>query len=372
MSRSNFSSSEKNHYRRHLSLPEIGEVGQAKLRESSVLVVGAGGLGCPVLQYLAAAGVGKIGVVDDDCVEVSNLQRQVLFSYNDLGRPKVEVVAECLSGQNPHICVRAHNTRLSAENIKEVFNDYSIVVDGSDNFPTRYLVNDACVLFDKILIHGSIYKFHGQVSVFNYEEGPTYRCLFSEPPPNEALPNCSEVGVLGVLPGIIGSIQALEAIKVITGVGDILSGKVMIYDTLKQRTSFLNLQAQPKNREIGELPSIVANCPNSTMKQIEITELDPQELRQWIASDQEFLLLDVRELWEREEHRIDPSLHIPLGEFSSPQHLDLPIAPSSGEKVVVYCKAGVRSRMACESLATLGFQNLYNLSGGMMRWEDES
>ena len=372
MNASNFTSFERDHYRRHLTLPEIGQNGQTKLKEASVLVVGAGGLGCPVLQYLVAAGVGRIGIVDDDCVELSNLQRQTLFTYNDLGRPKVEVAVERLTQQNPHIVIQSHKARVEVENVNELFDDYSIIVDGSDNFPTRYLINDACVLFEKVLIHGSIHKFHGQVAVFNYRKGPTYRCLFPEPPSSDALPNCSEIGVLGVLPGIIGSLQALETIKVITGVGDILSGKVLTYDALLQKTTLLTLSPQAENRQITELVSQSESCSNSEGDPNEITELEPNELRQWMKSKNEFLLLDVRETWEREECRIEPSLHIPLGEFSSPENLDLPVENSSAEKIVVYCKAGVRSMMACQSLSALGFQNLYNLSGGMMRWGDGS
>jgi sulfur-carrier protein adenylyltransferase/sulfurtransferase len=359
-------------YQRHLSLPGFGTEAQLKLKQASVLVVGAGGLGCPALQYLVGAGVGKIGIMDDDQVEVSNLQRQVLYTHEDIGQSKTEVAARRLSGLNPYVEIIPHPKRLTRDNAKDALDGYSIVIDGTDSFNSRYLINDACVLFDKILIYGAIHQFEGQVSVFNLGGGPTYRCLFPDPPPAGTVPNCAEIGVVGVLPGIIGCMQALEAIKVITGTGDSLSGKLLLYDAMSNTTRTLGLSPNPKSREITELPEETDSCgvpvaqPGSA-----VTELEPVELEKMMKGNPDLLLLDVREDWERELIRIDPSAHCPVGEFSRPEGPTLPPEFMPEREVAVYCKAGVRSMMACQALEAMGYEKLYNLSGGMMRWSED-
>ncbi len=367
-----FSAEEIKQYQRHLSLPGFGAEAQEKLKEAAVLVVGAGGLGCPALQYLVAAGVGKIGIMDDDVVDASNLQRQVLYTHDDIGQPKAAVASNRLSKLNPFVEVVPVVSRLTRGNAKDSLEDYDIVVDGTDSFNSRYLINDACVLFDKTLIYGAIHQFEGQVSVFNLSNGPTYRCLFPEPPPAGTVPNCSEIGVVGVLPGIIGCMQALEAIKVITGRGDSLSGKLLLYDAMSNSTRTLGLSLNPQNREISELPQETTFCEvNEEKLDSAIVEIEPVELAKMIMERSDLLLLDVREDWERELSRIDPSSHCPLGEFSSPDGPTLPADFEPGREVAVYCKAGVRSMMACQALEEMGYRKLYNLSGGMMRWLED-
>ena len=361
---------ETNQYQRHLSLPSFGIAAQEKLKCSSVLVIGAGGLGCPALQYLAAAGVGKIGIVDEDIIESSNLQRQVLFSQDNVGKPKAEIAAIKLRGMNPYIEIHSHIVRFTARNAESLVKEYDIILDGTDNFSSRYLINDACVLFDKVLIYGAIYQFEGQVSVFNYKNGPTYRCLFPNPPSSNALPSCSEVGVLGVLPGIIGSFQALESIKVITGVGIPLSGKVMLYNALDQKTRLIGLKSQLDRRKNISLEDSSSSCSVNIKEETDqmIFESEPNEFFKMLNEDKGILVLDVREDWERAMSKISPSVHIPLSEFNSTHGVNLSGDPKE-KNVLVYCKAGVRSRMACESLKAQGFKKLYNLSGGILQWE---
>ena len=359
-------------YQRHLSLPGFGLEAQLKLKQASVLVVGAGGLGCPALQYLVAAGVGKIGIMDDDLVEVSNLQRQVLYTHEDIGRPKAEAATRLLSKLNPYVEITAHPKRLTRENAQDALDGYSIVLDGTDSFGSRYLINDACVLFDKILIYGAIHQFEGQVSVFNFEGGPTYRCLFPDPPPAGSVPNCAEIGVVGVLPGIIGSMQALETIKVITQTGDSLNGKLLLYDALGNTTRILALSSSPKSREISGLPEEADSCAATpTQRGGAVTEVQPVELEKMMKENPDLLLLDVREHWERELIRIEPSAHCPVGEFSQPEGPVLPPEFMPRREIAVYCKAGVRSMMACQALEAMGYEKLYNLSGGMIRWSED-
>ncbi len=363
---------EKNQYQRHLSLPKIGEKGQISLKEAKVLIVGAGGLGCPVLQYLTAAGVGKIGIVDQDSVEPSNLHRQVLYTHDDIGEAKVNVASQKLKRLNPYIEIVPHLVRLTAVNVDSIFDGYDLVVDCTDNFASRYLINDACVLYGKVLIYGAIYQFEGQISVFNFNDGPTYRCLFPEPPQSDILPNCSEIGVLGVLPGIIGSFQAMETIKVITGIGDVLSGKVLLYDALKQNNRVIKIKPNKKNREIVELSDALYSCSaDSQLANSMIIEIEPKQFSEMLVKSENILVIDVREQWEREVSKISPSCHIPLGEFSSSDGPSLPDECSKEQTVMLYCKAGVRSRMACEVLKEHGFKNLFNLSGGILKWEAE-
>lgn len=359
-------------YRRHLSLQDFGLESQIKLKNSSVLVIGAGGLGCPVLQYLVAAGVGKIGIVDNDVIESSNLQRQILFDHDDIGSPKAKVAAAKLTRLNPFIKIHPIIERLKKENAEFLFGGYDLIVDGTDNFSSRYLINDACILFEKPLIHGSIHLFEGMVSVFNFQGGPTYRCLFPEQPDSSSIPSCAEAGVLGVLPGIIGCMQAMEAIKVITGRGQPLSGKILSYNSLSNGTRIINLQALPQSREIKELPdSCEPSCSDSSQKiclNKKIVEISEDELREMMAKKKDLQILDVREDWERIQSRIDPSLHQPLGTLVN----SVPVSPLDclipEKEVVVYCKAGVRSRMACEALQSIGFNHLFNLSPGMDGW----
>ena len=359
-------------YRRHLSLQDFGLESQIKLKNSSVLVIGAGGLGCPVLQYLVAAGVGKIGIVDNDVIESSNLQRQILFDHDDIGSPKAKVAAAKLTRLNPFIKINPIIERLKKENAEFLFCGYDLIVDGTDNFSSRYLINDACILFEKPLIHGSIHLFEGMVSVFNFQGGPTYRCLFPEQPDSSSIPSCAEAGVLGVLPGIIGCMQAMEAIKVITGRGQPLSGKILSYNSLSNSTRIINLQALPQSREIKELPdSCEPSCSDSSPKICQnkkIVEISEDELREMMAKKKDLQILDVREDWERMQSRIDPSLHQPLGTLVN----SVPVSPLDclipEKEVVVYCKAGVRSRMACEALQSIGFNHLFNLSPGMDGW----
>ena len=359
-------------YRRHLSLQDFGLESQIKLKNSSVLVIGAGGLGCPVLQYLVAAGVGKIGIVDNDVIESSNLQRQILFDHDDIGSPKAKVAAAKLTRLNPFIKIHPIIERLKKENAEFLFGGYDLIVDGTDNFSSRYLINDACILFEKPLIHGSIHLFEGMVSVFNFQGGPTYRCLFPEQPDSSSIPSCAEAGVLGVLPGIIGCMQAMEAIKVITGRGQPLSGKILSYNSLSNGTRIINLQALPQSREIKELPdSCEPSCSDSSpkiCKNKKIVEISEDELREMMAKKKDLQILDVREDWERIQSRIDPSLHQPLGTLVN----SVPVSPLDclipEKEVVVYCKAGVRSRMACEALQSIGFNHLFNLSPGMDGW----
>lgn len=359
-------------YLRHLSLQDFGLESQIKLKNSSVLVIGAGGLGCPVLQYLVAAGVGKIGIVDNDVIESSNLQRQILFDHDDIGSPKAKVAAAKLTRLNPFIKIHPIIERLKKENAEFLFGGYDLIVDGTDNFSSRYLINDACILFEKPLIHGSIHLFEGMVSVFNFQGGPTYRCLFPEQPDSSSIPSCAEAGVLGVLPGIIGCMQAMEAIKVITGRGQPLSGKILSYNSLSNSTRIINLQALPQSREIKELPDSCEPSRSDSSPKIclnkKIVEISEDELREMMAKKKDLQILDVREDWERVQSRIDPSLHQPLGTLVN----SVPVSPLDclipEKEVVVYCKAGVRSRMACEALQSIGFNHLFNLSPGMDGW----
>jgi sulfur-carrier protein adenylyltransferase/sulfurtransferase len=356
-------------YNRHLILSEIGKEGQEKLKAAKVLVVGAGGLGCPVLQYLTAAGVGTIGILDYDVVDESNLQRQVLFNTDDIGKSKAETAAKKLALLNPHIKFNFQTLKLSSENSQQIFKAYDIIVDGSDNFPTRYLVNDTCIIEDKVLVSASIFKFEGQVSVFNLkdksgERGPTYRCLFPEPPDSKDVPNCSEIGVLGVLPGIIGSIQANEVIKIITGTGLPLSGKLFVLDALTMKTSILNFSKNEENFKIKELIDYEDFCSvNQKDFSPGYKEITVLELKAWMDKKEKFELLDVREIFEREIGSIG-GINIPMNDI--PKNVDLiPL----DRPVIVYCHHGMRSAMIVKFLyEEFGLNNLYNLEGGIHAW----
>jgi molybdopterin/thiamine biosynthesis adenylyltransferase/rhodanese-related sulfurtransferase len=356
-------------YNRHLILSEIGKEGQEKLKAAKVLVIGAGGLGCPVLLYLTAAGVGTIGILDFDIVDESNLQRQILFNTDDIGKSKAETAAKKLALLNPHLKLNIQNLKLTVGNVFEIFEGYDIIVDGSDNFPTRYLVNDACVIKDKTLVSASIFKFEGQVSVFNLidksgKRGPTYRCLFPEPPDSKDVPNCSEIGVLGVLPGMIGSIQANEVIKIITGIGEPLSGKLFVLDALTMKTSILNFSNNEENHKIKELIDYEEFCyVNQKDFPPGFKEITVLELKSWIDKKEKIELLDVRELFEREICSIGGK-NIPMNEI--PKHVDqVPL----DRPVVVYCHHGMRSAMIVKFLSDeFGLNNLYNLEGGIHAW----
>ena len=357
-----FSTAEQSYYQRQLSLPELGPEGQQRLHDARVLVIGAGGLGCPALTYLAAAGVGTIGIADFDRVEISNLHRQILFTVADVGRPKAEVAAERLQLLNPYSKITTYPQGLNRENALSIVTEYDLVLDGSDNFPTRYLVNDACVLLDKPLVFGSIYKFEGQVSVFNYQGGPTYRCLYPTPPGEGEVPNCAEIGVLGVLPGIIGSLQAVEAIKIITGLGEVLSGKILLYDALRASFQTFRFAAQSDSRNFAALQAdygTTCALPAAGLEEIEFEELE-QILQQLTPPT----LIDVREPGEFERFNIG-GINWPLNTLAQ----RLPDLQNKTD-VVLLCQSGIRSRKAYEILSeALPTHRFRHLKGGIGRIE---
>jgi adenylyltransferase/sulfurtransferase len=368
-------------YRRHLSLPEVGLEGQRRLLESKVLLIGAGGLGCPLAQYLTAAGVGVIGIVDDDVVDASNLQRQILYATHDVGRPKVEVAAERLRALNPDVEVREYRTHLDATNALELFGPYDIIVDGTDNFPTRYLSNDACVLLGKPNVYGSIYRFEGQASVFDARRGPCYRCLFPEPPPPGSVPSCAEGGVLGVLPAIIATIQATETIKLLLGRGTSLIGRLLIYDAMEMEFNEFKLAKDPDCPVCGDSPTVTELIDYEGFCGVPSREGDAggaegglEEATALIRADQlagrrrrgeELLLLDVRDRDEYERARIEGSVLVPLAELA--ERLE-ELAEWRERPVVVHCHHGPRSARACRLLREAGFQRVEDLDGGIEAW----
>ncbi|HTB81987.1 MAG TPA: molybdopterin-synthase adenylyltransferase MoeB [Opitutaceae bacterium] len=362
-----FSPDELARYQRHLSLAGFGPEAQEKLQHGSVLVIGAGGLGCPALLYLAAAGVGRIVIIDDDRVDVSNLQRQVLYATADAGASKADAAARRLRALNPLIKVEARGERFARANALELVRGVDVVLDGSDNFATRYLVNDACVLAGKPFVYGAIQGFAGQLSVFNWRGGPTYRCLFPEPPAPGTVPNCAEAGVLGVLPGLIGTAQACEVIKLLTGIGEPLSGRLLLWDALTMTTQCVTLAADPRSRAIRELPSEgygkTCDLPEMNNKEIDIAALR-EELGHGSAPQ----LLDVREAWERVRGAIEPSVHVPLGELEKGAAAALSVLDPS-VPTVVYCAGGVRSLRGAELLIERhGFRHAVSLRGGYQAW----
>ncbi len=374
-----FSKQELERYARHLIIPDFNIDGQRKLKAGRVLVIGTGGLGAPLLQYLAAAGVGHLGIVDFDVVEDSNLQRQVLFTTHDIGRPKVEVAAERLRAQNPHIEIATYNTRFTSDNALDIMKGYDVVADGTDNFATRYLVNDAAVLTGIPNVYASIFRFDGQVSVFNYrkpdgEIGPNYRDMFPEPPPPGLVPNCAEGGVIGVLPGIVGSLQANEVIKVITGVGEPLAGRLFLFDALTFQTKILKVHKEKTNPLTGDHPtqtellkdyeSFCGFDPGAEEKPVK--EITVQELLRMKESQAPFQLIDVREPYEFDIAEMGGQL-MPLGSIE--QHIN---EIESDKQVIVHCRSGVRSANAIRLLEKkYGFTNLYNLKGGILAYADE-
>jgi adenylyltransferase/sulfurtransferase len=375
-----FSKEELERYSRHLIIPEFNIDGQKKLKNAKVLVVGSGGLGSPLLEYITAAGVGNIGIVDFDVVDNTNLQRQVLFSKNDVGKPKVEAAKARLQSQNPYINIETYNTQLTAENALEIIKEYDIVADGTDNFPTRYLVNDACVLLNKVNVYASIFRFEGQASVFNFtlqngEKGPNYRDLFPTPPPPGMVPSCAEGGVLGVLPGILGSIQASEVIKVITGLGEPLTGKLWLFDALSFETRTLNIRKNENNPLTGKKPTQTAlidyeqfcGMPQKEISQTDVVkEVTVHQLKELIDNQEDFQFIDVREFYEYEIANLGAEL-VPLGKINA--YAD---RIEKDKKVIIHCRSGKRSADAVSLLQKkYGFNNLYNLKGGILAWADE-
>ena len=358
-------------YRRHLSLAEVGVEGQTLLLQSRVLLIGAGGLGCPLAQYLAAAGVGTIGIIDFDRVDASNLQRQILYTTADIGRPKVEVARERIEAMNPDVEVHTHDLALTSENTLKLFGDYDVIVDGTDNFPTRYLSNDACVLLGKPNVHGSVFRFDGQATVFDARFGPCYRCLYPEPPPPGSVPSCAEGGVLGVLPGLIAMIQATETVKIITGIGEPLYGRLVQYDALTMEFNEFRLKKDPKCPVCGEQPSVTelidyqGFCGIADEAQAEIAELSAAGVQSMQARGDDFLLLDVRESDEFMRARIEGSTLIPLGELEDRL---AEIREWKQRPVVVHCHHGGRSAKACKLLSDAGFIRVTNLTGGIEAW----
>lgn len=370
MNRPEFSSDELAHYSRHLILPELNLEGQRKLKHSSVLVVGAGGLGCPVLQYLTAAGVGHIGIVDYDVVEASNLQRQVLFTTDDLGKPKARVAADRLSRLNPYIRFTIIDQKLTSENALEIMSPFDLICDGTDNFPTRYLVNDACVLLGKPNVHGAIYRFEGQVSVFNQKNkdgsrGPQYRDIFPHPPPPALAPNCAEGGVLGVLPGIIGCFQANEIIKIITGIGETLNGKMLLFDALTLETRLFKIARNPNLIVPEKLIDYEDFCGMENKRSEPVPEITVSELKNWMDKGTDFQLIDIREPYE---HAIASIGGLEIPQESIEQNLD---KISGTTQVVILCRSGARSSKVVQKLRKLGFDNVLNLHGGLLAWSDE-
>jgi sulfur-carrier protein adenylyltransferase/sulfurtransferase len=365
-------------YHRHLILPEVGADGQRRLKAARVLVIGAGGLGSPAALYLAAAGVGHLGVVDADDVELSNLQRQVLHDTESVGTPKVDSAAARLRALNPHVHVVAHHTRLTSTNALSLLGDYDVIVDGSDNFPTRYLVNDACVLLGKPNVYGSVLRFEGQASVFSFGDGPCYRCLFREPPPPELVQNCADSGVLGVLPGLIGVVQAMETIKLIARVGETLDGRLLLVDGLRMRFRTIDVARDPECRACGtgeitklidyELfcgvsPDAVAHDQSPDEGDDEIT---PRALAERLRAGEPPELLDVREPYEWSIARLPGARLVPLDVLpDAVETLD------RGAELIVYCHHGVRSAAAVAWLRERGFVRARNLTGGIDRWSRE-
>ncbi|MGD8792420.1 MAG: molybdopterin-synthase adenylyltransferase MoeB [Anaerolineae bacterium] len=357
-------------YSRHLLLPEVALSGQVQLKQASVLVVGTGGLGSPVALYLAAAGIGRIGLVDFDVVDYSNLQRQIIHGTGDVGRPKLHSARDRIVEINPNVEVVLHEQALDSGNALDIIADYDVVIDGTDNFPTRYLTNDACVLLDKPNVYGSIFRFEGQASVFDARRGPCYRCLFPEPPPPGLVPSCAEGGVLGVLPGVIGTIQATEAIKLILGQGEPLIGRLLLYDALEMSFDEVRLRKNPDCPVCGENPTVtelidyVQFCGLDPSEALEPTwEITARQLKEELDEGNGLVLLDVREPHEWQIAHLEGALLIPQNDLPERLHeLD------SADEIVVYCHSGVRSARAVNLLRDAGFRRLKNLRGGITAW----
>ena len=369
-------------YSRHLIMPEVGMQGQKKLKEASILLIGTGGLGSPSGLYLVSAGVGRIGLVDFDVVDFTNLQRQILYTTQDIGKPKLEAAKNRLTAINPSVIIETHEIRLTSENALEILKNYDVIVDGTDNFPTRYLVNDACVLLKKPNVYGSIFRFEGQASVFDASKGPCYRCLYPEPPPPGLVPSCAEGGVLGILPGIIGTIQATEAIKLIIGNGDPLIGRLLLFNALKMRFRHLKLRKNPTCPICGPHPTITklidyeefcglrrgeeAPSTSSGQAPTDEWEITAEELKSLLEKNRNVKLIDVREQHEYEICRLPGAKLIPTSQFVQRiKELD------SADEMVVYCHKGIRSRNAVELLKSAGFRKIKSLQGGVDAWAEK-
>ncbi|HEV8355881.1 MAG TPA: molybdopterin-synthase adenylyltransferase MoeB [Gemmatimonadales bacterium] len=358
-------------YSRHLILPEVGVPGQLKLRQAKVLLVGAGGLGSPLALYLAAAGVGTLGLVDFDLVDLSNLQRQILHGTGDVGRSKLESARRRIADVNPHVRLDTYETRLAADNALDLIRGHDLVVDGTDNFATRYLVNDACVLLGVPNVYGSIFRFEGQASVFATKDGPCYRCLFPKPPPAGLVPSCAEGGVLGVLPGLVGTIQATEALKLLLGAGEPLIGRLLLVDALTMQFRTVRVRKDPAcpacgTREITELREEATACEAPGQAEEPVPELGPRQLAARLARRDDLLLVDVREPHEWEICRLPGAELIPLGTIP-----DAAQGLPRDRELVVYCKGGARSARAVRFLRRQGFDRVLNLTGGITRWSEE-
>lgn len=367
-------------YSRHLIMPEMGMDAQRKIKAGSVLCIGAGGLGSPAAMYLAAAGIGRLGIVDFDVVDFSNLQRQIIHTTDDVGRTKLASAKSKINAMNPHVQVETYETSLTSENALELFSKYDVILDGTDNFPTRYLVNDACVLTGKPNTYGSIFRFEGQASVFGAKDGPCYRCLYPEPPPPGLVPSCAEGGVLGVLPGVIGVIQATEAIKLIVGIGEPLIGRFLIYDALKMKFRELKLRKDPDCPVCGTHPTVTALIdyeqfcglrPEPVVGQAAgagtaASTISPTELKKRLDAGDKLFILDVREPNEYQINRIQGSTLIPLGELPR-RYQELP----KDVEIIAQCKSGARSGKAQDFLKSVGISNVKNLTGGILAWIDQ-
>ncbi len=377
------SQKELQRYSRHLMLPEIGMQGQLKLKQAKVLLVGTGGLGSPLAIYLAAAGVGTLGLVDFDVVDYTNLHRQVIHFTDDVGKPKITSAKEKITKLNPEVTVISHETALSSENALEILKNYDLVIDGTDNFPTRYLVNDACVLLNKINVYGSIFRFEGQVTLFGMKDGPCYRCLFPEPPDPGLVPSCAEGGVLGILPGIIGLLQANEAVKLICGIGEPLKGRLLYFDALKMKFRELKIRKDPKCPLCGEKRTIhklidyeqFCGVPRQENKienkekpmNDDIQQMTVQELQKRLnGKKKDFILVDVREQNEYDIARIEGAILKPLSKLEF-DYQDLP----KDKELVLHCKMGGRSMRACQFLQAKGYTKLHNVAGGINAWSNE-
>lgn len=364
-------------YSRHLILPEVGMEGQLKLKAASVLLVGTGGLGAPLALYLAAAGIGRLGLVDFDVVDASNLHRQVIHGTSDVGRKKLDSAADAIADINPNVQIDKYDTLLTSANAMEICAPYDLIIDGTDNFPTRYLVNDVCVLQKKPNVYGSIFRFEGQATVFATEGGPCYRCLYPEPPPPGLVPSCAEGGVLGILPGVIGLIQATEAIKLILGVGEPLIGRLVLYDALAMRFRELKLRRNPECPACGDHPTItqlidyeqfcgLPQREGPAAPPVEEGDVDPVEVKQMLDRGDDFILIDVREHHEYQICNIPGAKLIPLGELAKRVH-----EIDSSKLVIAHCKMGGRSAKAVAQLRELGFKRVRNMAGGILAWSDK-
>jgi adenylyltransferase/sulfurtransferase len=363
---------EMERFSRHLILPEVGLEGQKRLKAASVLCIGSGGLGSPLLLYLAAAGIGRLGLVDFDVVDSSNLQRQIIHGTSWVGKPKIQSAKDRILEINPYCQVDLYETRLDSSNALEIFSDYDIVVDGTDNFPTRYLVNDACVLTGKPNVYGSIFRFEGQATVFNYQDGPNYRDLYPEPPPPGLVPSCAEGGVLGILPGIIGVIQATETVKIILGEGTTLNGRLLLYDALNMKFRELKLRKNPDTPPITQLIDYEQFCgipqaQAAEAEQSEVVEITPADLKELMDAGKDFVLIDVRNPHEYDICSIPGAQLIPLPDIENGEGVDRVRAATNGSELIVHCKSGMRSAKALRILQEAGIDGK-NLQGGILAW----